>query len=89
MGSKIYCMMLPIVLVTLVSVDLASAAQKLKTTGSTIKPGRKIIILPLTEAECVGLGGKVLPVSNQCTSTQKICVTTDNNGVIHSSCVTQ
>ena len=89
MGSKIYGMMLLVILVIFVSVDLASAAQKLKIPGSTIKPGRKIIVIPLSEAECVGLGGKVLPVSSTCTTTQKTCVTTDNNGVIRSSCITQ
>jgi hypothetical protein len=47
------------------------------------------IFVPLTEAECTGLGGKILPTAaGSCNATGKVCYTTDQDGVIRSSCIT-
>ena len=46
-----------------------------------------MFVAPLTEAECTGLGGKVIQAAagSDCT---KLCATTDQNGVIHRVCIT-
>jgi hypothetical protein len=90
MSSKIVGMMLLVIFVTFGPTDLASAAQKVKKLNPIPKANNTIVVSPLTEAECVGLGGKVLPVSaSNCAGTGKKCFTTDMNGVIHESCITQ
>lgn len=73
----------------------AAAAQKTKKvigTSSTLVEdhGKKpSVFVPLTEAECKGLGGKVLSTDlDQCAGTAKVCYTTDKDGVIHNSCIT-
>jgi hypothetical protein len=49
-------------------------------------PGRSRAT-PLNQAECVGLGGKVVPVVDSCPATQKACYRADVNGVIHNACL--
>ena len=44
--------------------------------------------VPLSNAECTGLGGKVVDVVHGCGS-GKVCYTTDKNGVIHHACITK
>ena len=57
-------------------------------TGAAPRPLDRIG-LPLTEAQCTGLGGVVTSsVSKKCASTGKICFRADQDGVIHSSCIT-
>jgi hypothetical protein len=51
------------------------------------KPTRMAPV-PLSNAECTGLGGKVVDVVHGCGS-GKICYTTDKNGVIHHACITK
>ena len=43
-------------------------------------------VVPLTEHECTGLGGKVESFALDCAST-RVCVVVDNHGVIHRACV--
>jgi hypothetical protein len=71
-----------------------AAAQKKKivvqlhsATGAQSKrPG---VVVPLSEEQCVGLGGKVIPTgSTSCESTGKVCYTTDKFGVIRHTCIT-
>jgi hypothetical protein len=47
------------------------------------KPG----ISKLTEAECIGLGGKVTTVRKEMCDMGRLCITTDSNGVQHPQCV--
>jgi hypothetical protein len=52
--------------------------------------GERQISVNLTEAECKGLGGKVRNVVlAACPGTGKICRRADENGVIHSACITK
>ena len=44
-------------------------------------------VKPLTQAECVGLGGKV-GTDAKCATTGKTCIRADQNGVLHSACLT-
>jgi hypothetical protein len=57
--------------------------------GDTGRPARvpgNVSAVPLTKAECTGLGGK-LAESFSC-STGVDCIRADQNGVLHHSCVT-
>ena len=62
------------------------AVEKKQPTGTA--PKRSTTVAPLTEGECVGLGGKirVFYPDNTC-ATGKLCITTDKDGVIHSACI--
>jgi hypothetical protein len=51
------------------------------------KPAR-IAPVPLSNAECTGLGGKVIEALQGCSS-GKVCYTTDKNGVLHHACITK
>jgi hypothetical protein len=44
-------------------------------------------VAPLTEAQCKGLGGKVIDSPEICRDSGSKCVTTDKDGVIHSVCL--
>ena len=50
------------------------------------RPG---VAVPLTEQQCIGLGGKVLETLNSCGAIGKACYTTDVHGVIRHSCITE
>jgi hypothetical protein len=52
-----------------------------KVTGGTT-------VAPLTEAECIGLGGKPAVNVSQCASGSN-CIRADEHGVLHSSCITK
>jgi hypothetical protein len=43
----------------------------------------------LTEAECTGLGGKVVNVFVGCLGTSKACYTTGQDNVIRHACITK
>ena len=45
------------------------------------------MIKALTEAECTGLGGKVVTVGGDNCGSFKKCLTTDSNGVIRQACI--
>ena len=76
------------------SLEVQSAQKLKKITGpgsdTIVDLGKKpSVFVPLTEAECTGLGGKVLPTAEgSCHATSKVCYTTDPDGVIHSACIT-
>lgn len=57
--------------------------------GTTVAPVRPAKMLPtkLSGAECKGLGGKVVEVSD-CNG-MGACVTTNQDGVIHKACLTK
>ena len=60
--------------------------------GAGIRPPERLQAAPLTEGECKGLGGKVFNMvqgSSKCADTGKACVTVDQDGVIHSTCITK
>jgi hypothetical protein len=63
------------------------------TAKTKVKPpvhsGMGTVATTLTEAECTGLGGKVVTVLQGCSATGKVCYTTDKNGVIHHACITK
>lgn len=62
------------------------------TTTAPTGPGRParapggLTALPLTDAECKGLGGKLAP-SDTC-ATGRDCIRADQDGVLHHSCIT-
>lgn len=62
------------------------------TTTAPTGPGRSprapggLTALPLTDAECKGLGGKLAP-SDTC-ATGRDCIRADQDGVLHHSCIT-
>jgi hypothetical protein len=60
--------------------------------GASVRPTGRLQAAPLTEGECKGLGGKVFNMaagSTKCCDTGKACVTVDQDGVIHSTCITK
>nr|WP_319485654.1 hypothetical protein [uncultured Cohaesibacter sp.] len=46
----------------------------------------KVVAVPLTVAECTGLGG-VIRQTDECGETKTTCVTTDGHGVIRTACI--
>ena len=70
---------------------MAPPAKSTKPKGPT-RPNRGEVGtkgVPLTNKECEGLGGKVVDVVKSCAATGKTCYTTDQHGVIRSSCITK
>jgi hypothetical protein len=66
----------------------ASAVEVQRPGGRTATPTRSKAI-PLTNAECTGLGGTVeTTLEVNCATGQK-CKTVDKNGVIHGACITK
>jgi hypothetical protein len=54
---------------------------------TVIGPHHPVTAMPLTKAECEGLGGTAKSVvTTVCASGQK-CVTVDENNVIHAACI--
>jgi hypothetical protein len=66
------------------SANVTLAAVKKAPTGTATK-GITTKGVPLTEAECTGLGGKV-EANVSCKGNG--CYTTDKDGVIHMACIT-
>jgi hypothetical protein len=58
--------------------------------SGAVNAPRGLAAMPLTPAECEGMGGKVVLVeASVCPGTIRQCVTADNQGVIHRSCITE
>jgi len=57
--------------------------------GTAIVPARPAKMSPanLSEAECTGLGGKVVPVTD-CKGFDA-CITTNKDGVVHKACLSK
>jgi hypothetical protein len=97
MKKSIFVLSAAVLSLSMFSIELATTAdaaprkkkitvQQQPATGAQSKrPG---IVVPLSEAECKGLGGKVLDTLNSCEGTLRACYTTDAAGVIHKSCIT-
>lgn len=59
------------------------------TDTNAIPHGQNRSAMPVTIAECEGLGGKVVEVgSKSCPWTGKMCYTADKDGVIRKACIT-
>lgn len=77
-----------------ISVEANSAQKLKKITGPGSNATRDLgtkptIFVPLTAAECTGLGGKVVDsAETSCASTGKACFVTNPDGVIRTSCIT-
>ena len=79
----------------LACVCIAGTAQAIEKKTSTTPPARlkkqyDNVLVPLTKAECLQLGGSVL--SNAGTgvcNSGKFCHTTDQNGANHNVCISQ
>jgi hypothetical protein len=65
--------------------DLASSASAVERNLPTRPPAAIGKAVQLTEAECKGFGGRVVP-NYDCASGNS-CWTTDKNGVIHRGCI--
>ena len=52
--------------------------------SSTLSPSSNV---HMTKGECEGLAGKVKEASN-CAGTSQTCITIDQDGVLHSTCLT-
>jgi len=78
------------VLIAIVGVMMfaAQAASRISLPPASVGPSTKGLAAPrtnLTEGECLGLGGKLVPVtSDKCDS---ICFLTDPHGVVTPMCV--
>ena len=69
---------------------LASSASAVeKKHPITGAPPKRTTSAPMSEGECVGLGGKVIDygAAVNCSS-KKSCVTVDQNGAVHYVCIT-
>lgn len=82
-------------MIATVTVSVMLAIPAMAQTKSTTKPllppqnTNNGNLAPLTEGECTGLGGKNLDVgASQCAS-MRICRRADQDGVIHSVCITK
>ena len=65
-----------------------AAAERPAGAGGVAAPVRPTTVaLPLSDAQCTGLGGKIRPVVKRCAS-KKVCVTTDHEGVVRTACIT-
>jgi len=65
----------------------ASAVEKKHPITGT--PPKRTTSAPMSEGECVGLGGTVIDYGNavNCAS-KKACATVDQNGAVHWVCIT-
>jgi len=73
----------------LLSSIVATAALAVDKGTAVVAPVRPAKMLPakLSSAECKGLGGKVVEVSD-CNG-MSACVTTNQDGVVHKACLTK
>jgi hypothetical protein len=52
-----------------------------------VRLSQGVVVAPLTESECTGLGGKVITAEVKDCSSGKGCVTAGSDGVIHGVCI--
>jgi hypothetical protein len=76
-----------------VAIQPGTAAQSVAvskpTDANALPRPQNRVAIPLTIAECEGLGGKVVDTDQKaCPWTGKICYTADKNGVIRKACIT-
>ena len=56
---------------------------------AAVKRVGQSLATPLTDAECTGLGGKVVDTADSKCTTGQACYTTDSKHVVHTVCLSQ